>query len=217
MNKIFAIISVILVLNAANLPAETAFEAGERLFYENKPLDARPQLESALLKDSGNEIIYYHLGIIYHQLNDPQNAIETLRRGLALAKNLKDKFYFEMADIYFIQGDNILSEKNYSLVIAENSLFADAYLNRANTRVRLVKYKDAIEDYKTYLRLKPDAPQRVEIEKLIKLLEESIDEQKDLLDSVLNSINNASTNTQTQSAGTEDFQKTGDKPLDIIE
>jgi tetratricopeptide (TPR) repeat protein len=217
MKKIFAIISVILVLNAANLTAETAFEAGERLFYYNKLLEAKPQLESALLKDSGNEIIYYHLGIIYHQLNDPQNAIEILRRGLAVAKTMKDKFYFEMADIYFRQGDNILAEKNYSLAIAENSLFADAYLNRANVRYRLVRYKDVIEDYRTYLRLKPDTWQREQIEKIIKLLEESIDEQKDLLDSVLNSINNASTNTQTQSAGTEDFQKTGDKPLDIIE
>jgi tetratricopeptide (TPR) repeat protein len=216
MKRSAALTTIILCL-CAGLPAETAFDTGEKLFYQNKPLEAKPQLEAALVKDSGNEIIYYHLGIIYHQLNDPINAIEILRRGLAVAKTMKDKIYFEIGDIYFYQGDNTLADKNYSLVLAENSLYADAYLNRANTRVRLVKYKDAIEDYRTYLRLQPDTPQREQIEKLIKLLEESISEQKDILDSVLNSINNASSNTHTQSAGTEDFQKTGDKPLDIIE
>ena len=90
-------------------------------------------------------------------------------------------------------------------------------LNRANTRVHLVKYPEAITDYETYLRLKPDTWQREEIEKLIALLRQSIDEQKDLLESVLNSIKNASVNTQTESAGTEDFQDTGGTDLDIIE
>ncbi len=197
--------------------AETSFETGEKLFNQNKPREAKPVLETALLRDSSNEKIYLYLGIIYEQLNDPADAIEILRRGLLVAKDIKDKLYFDIGNNYFKQGDNTLADKNYTLAIAENSVFADAYLNRANVRVRMIKYPEAIDDYKTYLRIKPNAPQREEIEKLIRLLQQSIDEQKDLLNSVLNSIKNASVDTQTESAGTEQFQKTDNTGLDIIE
>jgi tetratricopeptide (TPR) repeat protein len=202
---------------AAVLGAETAFETGEKLFMQNKPREAKPALETALLRDSNNEKIYYYLGLIYEQLNDPAKSIDILRRGLLVATDLKDQFYFNIGINYFNQGDNILADKNYSLAIAENSVFASAYLNRANVRVRMIKYQDAIDDYKTYLRIDPNSPQREEIEKLIRLLQQSIDEQKDLLNSVLNSIKNASVDTQTESAGTEQFQKTNNTGLDIIE
>jgi tetratricopeptide (TPR) repeat protein len=217
MKKTLIVLSIIFCLANIALQAETAFESGEKLFMQNKPHEAKAQLETALVRDSNNEKIYYYLGLIYFQLNDPGKAIDILRRGLLVAKTLKDTMYYNIGNIYDKQGDNTLAEKNYSLAISENSLYAEAYLNRAGTRVRLVKYPEAIEDLETYLRLKPDTWQREQIEKLIAALRESIDEQKDLLDSVLNSIKNASVDTQTESAGTEDFQDTGGTDLDIIE
>jgi tetratricopeptide (TPR) repeat protein len=217
MRKKIIILSIICCLYAAASWAETAFETGEKLFNQNRPREAKPILETALLRDSSNEKIYLYLGNIYEQLNDPADAIDIMRRGLLVARDLKDKLYFNIGNNYFKQGDNTLADKNYTLALAENSVFADAYLNRANVRVRMIKYPEAIDDYKTYLRIKPDAPQREEIEKLIRLLQQSIDEQKDLLNSVLNSIKNASVDTQTESAGTEQFQKTDNTGLDIIE
>ncbi|MBN1797258.1 MAG: tetratricopeptide repeat protein [Spirochaetales bacterium] len=217
MKKAIIFLSVLFCIAAAALGAESAFETGEKLFMQNKPLEAKTQLETALVRDSSNETIYLYLGLIHQQLNDPIGAIDILRRGLLVAKNIKDKLYFVIGNNYYNQGDNTLAEKNYTLALAENSLLAAAYLNRGQALVRLVKYPEAIEDYETYLRLKPDTWQREAIEKLIALLRQSIDEQKDLLDSVLNSIKNASVNTQTESAGTEDFQDTGGTDLDIIE
>jgi tetratricopeptide (TPR) repeat protein len=217
MKKKLILISIIFCLTGSLLQAETAFESGEKLFMQNKPHEAKVQLETALVRDSGNEKIYLYLGIIYEQLQDSISAIDILRKGLLVAKNIKDLLYFNIGNNYFKQGDNTLADKNYTLAIAENSLLAAAYLNRANARIRLVKYPEAIEDYETYLRLEPDTWQREQIEKLIALLRQSIDDQKDLLDSVLNSIKNASVDTQTESAGTEDFQDTGGTDLDIIE
>ncbi len=217
MKKIIIMISITICALCVTLYAETAFEAGEKLFMQNKPREAKSKLETALVKDNSNEKIYLYLGIIYEQLNDPVGAINILRRGLLITKNIKDMFYFNIGNNYFQQGDNTLADKNYTLAIAENSVYAPAYLNRANARVRLIKYPEAIEDYETYLRLEPDTWQREDIERLIALLRQSIDEHKNLLDSVLNSIKNASVNTQTESAGTEDFQDTGGTDLDIIE
>jgi tetratricopeptide (TPR) repeat protein len=217
MNRKLVLFGIVFCFSTLLVWGQTAFETGEKLWMQNKPQEAKSNLETALLRDSNNEKIYYYLGLIYDQLNEPAKAIEIMRKGLLVAKDLKDVLYFNIANDYFRQKDNILADKNYTLALAENSVFAAAYLNRANVRVRLVKYPDAIEDYKTYLRIRPDAPQREEIEKLIKLLQQSLDEQKDLLNNVLNSIKNASVDTQTESAGTENFQETGHTELDIIE
>jgi len=196
---------------------ETAFEQGEQLFLYNKPQEAKIKLEEALLKDSSNEKIYLYLGIVYEQLSEYNKAIYIMRNGLLVATTIKDLLYFNIGNNYFIQSDNILAEKNYTFAIAENSAFADAYLNRANTHVNLKHYQVAIDDYKIYLRLKPAAPQRREIEKLIALLQESISEDEDLLNNVLNNLNNASLDTETISEGAEKFQDPEDVDIDIEE
>jgi len=196
---------------------ETAFEQGEQLLLYNKPQEAKIKLEEALRKDSSNEKIYLYLGIVYEQLSEYNKAIDIMRNGLLVATTIKDLLYFNIGNNYFIQSDNILAEKNYTFAIAENSALAGAYLNRANTHVNLKHYQEAIVDYKIYLRLKPAAPQRREIEKLIALLQESISEDEDLLNNVLNNLNNASLDTETISAGAEDFQDPEDVDIDIEE
>jgi len=202
----------------AQTPAPaTPFELGEKFFVENKPDEARVQFEAALVRDSRNEKIYYYLGMIYQQLGNNPKAIEVMRNGLLVAKSMANDLYYNIGNNYFFLKDYTLAEKNYSLAIGEDSLFSMAYLNRANSRMRLIQYKTAVEDYKTYLRLEPKTPQRPQIEALIAMLEQDMNAQADLLQNVLNSIQNASSGTKTESAGTADYKDTGTENIDILD
>jgi len=197
--------------------SQAALEEGEKLFVWDKPEEARPKLEEALLRDSQNERIYYYLSIVYQQLKNPVKAIEVLQRGLPLAQRMKDVMLYQIALNYQLLGDNNLAEKYYSLALETNGVLADAYLNRANSRMKLLRYKEAIEDYRSYLRLKPEARQRKEIEKLIALLEQDFANQEKLLQSILDSLKNASTDTKTNSAGIDEFRDTSNDEVDIMD
>ncbi|RPJ08792.1 MAG: hypothetical protein EHM28_03310 [Spirochaetaceae bacterium] len=215
---ILAFLIMIFALSALHAQATpTAFDLGEKYWVENKPEEAKIQFEAALVRDNRNEKIYYYLGIIYEQLANNQKAIETLRNGLLVARSMTHLFYYHIGNNYFTLNDFTLAEKNFTLAIGEDSLFPGAYLNRANSRMKLIQYKPAVEDYKTYLRLDPDSPQRPQIEALIALLEGDIAAQQDLLNNVLNSIKNASSDTKTESAGTPEYKDTGTETIDILD
>ncbi|GAH59279.1 unnamed protein product, partial [marine sediment metagenome] len=100
-----------------------------------------------------------------------------------------------------------------------------AYLNRANSRLKLEKMEGALADYIFYLRIAPNSPQREEIEKLIALLkgfltteesreQDEIQRQKDLLNQVLASLQNASEDTRNLSADSEQIEEEYDE-IDI--
>ncbi|HEQ71936.1 MAG TPA: tetratricopeptide repeat protein [Spirochaetia bacterium] len=197
--------------------SETAFEAGLRLLKEDKPQEARAMLENALVGETHNEKVYYYLGIVYQQLAQPEKAIDVLQKGLLVAQDLKPVLLYQIGVNYEAKKDFTLAEKFYTMAIAENGLLARAYLNRANTRMELIHYKDAVEDYRTYLRLRPDAPQRPEIERLLALLEQDFAQQENLLRNVLNSLKNASLDAETTSAGIEEFKDTGTTDVDILD
>jgi tetratricopeptide (TPR) repeat protein len=196
---------------------QTPFQLGEKYWVENKPEEAKVQFEAALIRDNRNEKVYYYLGMIYEQLKNNQKAIEILRNGLLISRSMTHLFYYMIGNNYFLLNDFTLAEKNFTQAIGEDSLFALAYLNRANARMKLIQYKTAVDDYKTYLRLEPATPQRPQIERLIALLEGDLAAQADLLDSVLNSIKNASSDTKTEGAGTPEYKDTGTDTIDILD
>jgi Lon protease-like protein len=92
--------------------------------------------------------------------------------------------------------------------------------------MRLQNYDGAVSDYTVYLSLKPNAPQRAEIEKVVDLLKQARAEtkrrarlaaqrkkeeaarQQALLNSVLQSLDNASNNTKNLQAGSASIQDT---------
>jgi tetratricopeptide (TPR) repeat protein len=203
----------------------TALQEGEKLFLENKPQAALPLLEQALYENPDNERLYLYLGVIYEQLNNPDKSIQVLRRGLNVASSLKDLMYFNLGNNLFRQNEYTLAEQMYSNALEVNSTFEDAYLNRANARLKLASYASARDDYIEYLRLAPNNPQREPIERLIALLgglldeqerlkQEELAKQKALLNEVLNSLKNASEDTRNLSAGSENIQEQYDE-IDI--
>jgi tetratricopeptide (TPR) repeat protein len=203
----------------------TALQEGEKLFLENKPQAALPLLEQALYENPDNERLYLYLGVVYEQLNNPDKSIQVLRRGLNVASSLKDLMYFNLGNNLFRQNEHTLAEQMYTNALEVNRTFEDAYLNRANARLKLASYAAARDDYIEYLRLAPNNPQREPIERLIALLgglldeqerlkQEELAKQKALLNEVLNSLKNASEDTRNLSAGSENIQEQYDE-IDI--
>jgi tetratricopeptide (TPR) repeat protein len=192
------------LLAAASLPAASAlFDKGSALFVQNKPAEARPLLEEALADDPSNETIYLYLGVVYQQLGDPDRAITVLKRGLNIATLHKDLFLYNIGNNFFARGEFTFAEESYTAAVTANRTMPDGYLNRANSRMKLERWQDALADYQLFLQLAPQDPQRPQVEEVVRLLQEHLakqvalaqaeaDRQKALLADVLNSLTNAS-------------------------
>jgi tetratricopeptide (TPR) repeat protein len=212
----------ILMTVAALLLQLGALQEGEKLFLENRPKEALPLLEQALNENPDSERLYLYLGIVYEQLQNPDKSIQVMRRGLNVARGVKDLLYFNIGNNLFRQKEYTLAEQMYGNALEANRELEDAVLNRANARMQLQSYPGARADYIEYLRLAPATPQREAIEKIIALLGGMLDEaerlkqeelarQKALLNEVLNSLQNASEDTRNLSAGSEDIQEQYDE------
>jgi tetratricopeptide (TPR) repeat protein len=221
---------LMLIAAAAAFAASTFFDKGEELFVQNKPQDARPLLESALADDPANEKTYLYLGIIYQQLGDTRKAVDILQKGLDVASSWKDLFYYNIGNDLFAGKDYAGAADMYSKAIAVNKDLSDAYLNRANARMKVEAWDGAVADYTLYLQLQPQTPQRQNIEKIIALLRKAQDDQaraaqadadrkkaeaekqKALMDQILSSLSNAGSDTQNLSVETIKGQN---DPVDV--
>lgn len=203
-NRVAAVLAAAFLLAAGSLPAASAlFEKASRLYADNKPAEARPLLEEALIEDPANETIYLYLGIVYQQLGDPDKAITVLKRGLNIATEHKDLFNYNLGNNFFVRGEFTFAEESYTAAVAANRTMGLGYLNRANSRMKLEKWDGALADYELFLQLAPQDPQRPQVEQVVRLLREHLaqqaalaqaeaDRQKALLADVLNSLTNAS-------------------------
>jgi len=210
------VLSALLLLVAAlGLGASTLLEEGEALYLQNKPREAGIVLEQALREDPSNERVYLYLGVVYEQLSNPQRSIEIMRRGLDVARELKPALYFNIGNNHYKQGDYILASEMYTNALFLDPAMSGAFLNRANSRLKMDQYESALADYLVYLRLAPISPQRSEVEQIIQIIkdllgaeererQEQLAKQKALMDDVLNSLKNASADAKNVSAGSED-------------
>jgi tetratricopeptide (TPR) repeat protein len=209
---------IVPALLAVLLLTSSSLNQGEQLFLADKPQQALPLLEKALLENPQEEKAYLYLGITYEQLNDTQKAIQVFKRGLNVARQLKHLFYFDLGNEYFRLEEYTLAEQMYSNAIEAQAGLADAYLNRANARLELQSYQAARQDYIDYLKLEPESWQRASIEKLIALLGQLLEDQererlaelerqKALMNEVLDTLKNASEDTRNLSAGSEKIQE----------
>jgi len=213
MRKHFALALVLLLASAYAFAASPFFDKGEQLFVQNKPREAQPLLESALGEDPANEKAYLYLGIIYQQLGDAQKAIETLKKGIAVATTFRDLFFYNMGNDYYARKEYAQAEESYTSAISANKDLAEAWINRANDRMQLQNLGGAIADYTVFLQLKPQDARRPDIEKLMALVRQAQDDQEKarlaekarqqaLMDEALKSLNNAGDATKNLSVDT---------------
>jgi tetratricopeptide (TPR) repeat protein len=209
---------------SASAPGQDAFSAGEDLFVRNRPADAISYLESAIKADPAKEKAYLYLGVAYLQVGKPDEAISVLKRGAAKAQAYAYLFSYDLGNCYFSQGKNAFAEDMYGQALTDRPDYAPAFLNRANTRMNLKRYADAVADYAAYLKLAPDSPQRESIERVMALINGSLAEadralaeqarlkaeeearRARLLSDVTDSLKQAAEETMSLSAGAEGSQ-----------
>ena len=162
----------LLVLGLPVLQAESSFARGEELFLQNRPQEALRYLEAAVSEDPAHVQASLFLGITYLQLNRLDDAIAAYRRILPRGGIETARIAFNLGNVYFLQGDNLLARQYFTHAIEANPMFASAYLNRANSFVRTGDLADAIRDYRLYLSLSPNSPQREQILRLISFIQE---------------------------------------------
>jgi len=226
--RIIAIASLT-VLMPAGLVAAGSFEEGERLFREDKPAEAAPILEKAILETGADERAWLYLSLSYQQLGRLDEAAAVLRKGLAQSVRFKSLYYFDLGNIFVLQGKNSFAADMFSQAIGVDGTLAPAFLNRANAYLAVKNYSGAKDDYARYLELEPGSAQRSSIEELIKHLDAGIAEvaraaaaaeaekeaeeaaRKQLLDQMSASLKAAADETTSISAGAGKVQGYGDE------
>ena len=111
----------------------------------------------------------------------------------------------------------------FTQAIRYNGSNTASYLNRANTRLKMMNKSEAVSDYRLFLNLEPENYQRESIEKLISLLEGEIsadrikkeedaarkaaeeERRKALLEDILNSLEEVGSETKNVSAESEEI------------
>ncbi len=200
---------------------ETLFEKGEALFMNNQLQEASALFEGALEKDPGNSKILLYLGFSYAGLKNYDKSVEMFKRGARTVTAGKDRFYYNAGNIYYLTGKYTLAEDMFTQAIQYNGSNTASYLNRANSRLKLMHKSEAVSDYRLFLNLEPGNSQRESIEKIIALLEGEITDEKTrkeeeearkiaeeerrkaLLEDILNSLEDVGSETKNISAESE--------------
>jgi len=162
---------------------QSNFLKGEELMMQNKPAESLDFLIRAMSEDPSNTIIFLYLGIVYEQLERGDEAIAVYRRALPGAGSLAANVATNLGNVYFMRGNHAMAEDYYSQAIGYNSVFSNAYLARANTRISAGNLQNALADYEFYLTLEPRSSQRGRIESMVNLIrsEYAVEEMKRLI------------------------------------
>ncbi len=231
----FVVLVLFFILSVSSVfSEESLFKKGEDYFINNQPEEAVSVLEAAIAGENVDFKAYLYLGVAYEQLGFYDKAIEALQRGMDKKGADRGMFLVNIGNNYVRKKESTEAVAYYSKALAIDGSNTTALRNRANEYLRLEEYDKALDDYKLYLSLEPDAYQKDRIEKVIALLGNKIDEiakqkleeerkrlaeekkQQELLDRVLNSLNNASEDTTNLSAGSEDVEQYSDN-FDIVD
>jgi tetratricopeptide (TPR) repeat protein len=223
MNKRFFSLVLFLVLGTF-LFAQSSFSKGEELFLQNKPKEALPFLEQAVAEDPAYVQAALYLGIAYQQIDKFDEAIAVYRKILPRSGSQSALIAYNLANVYFSRGNATFAEQYYTQAINANPMYASAYLNRANSRIKSGLLQESISDYRQYLSLEPNSPKRSQIESLIAFIQDeaAAEEQRRiaaeaaakaeaerrqrLLDQVSASLQAAADDAQGLSSGAESVQ-----------
>lgn len=155
------------------------FAEGERLFKENKPSEAIPMLFQASQLSGTDPRVFTYLGLCYQQTGKFADAISTFMKGTSAPGTDRKVLFFDAGNVYYAQKLFSEADAMYTRSIGLDTAYAPAYLNRANSRVESARFKDAVEDYRTYLVLDPATWQSDSIRQLIELLSQEVMKQED--------------------------------------
>jgi tetratricopeptide (TPR) repeat protein len=189
------------------------YKDASELYMNNQLKEALPLFEQVLVEEPRNELAYLYLSNCYESMNEFQKSIDLLERGLRIGRDYKYFMYYNMGNDYYIMGKYKLSMEMFSQSLTYKADFDKACLNRAQAYLQLAEYKSALGDYRHYLELDPNSPQKKEVEEIIRLLSQTLsDEERAIADKearekqlkdLLKSLEDAKDNSKNLSAGAE--------------
>jgi tetratricopeptide (TPR) repeat protein len=224
MNKQVNFLIIFLIVGSF-LFAQNSFTKGEELFLQNKPSEAVSFLEQAVAEDPAHVQAALYLGIAYQQLDKFDEAIAAYRKILPRAGNQSALIAFNLGNVYFSRGNAAFAEQYYTQAISADPVFASAYLNRANSRIKSGQLTEGLSDYEYYLSLEPNSPKKGLINSLVAFIENEaiLEEQRKiaaeaeakaqaerrqrLLEEVSASLQAAADDAQGLSSGAESVQE----------
>lgn len=144
---------------------------GEKQLSLNNPAKALTYLEAALAQGAPDERLLMNLGLAYQRTGNGADARKTFRQGADLAGPARKTFLLNLGIAAFLAKDWSAAEEAYTAALAVDSVFGEALLNRANTRLSQENWAGAAEDYRAYQAAVPSNPQKEKIDQVIALLD----------------------------------------------
>jgi tetratricopeptide (TPR) repeat protein len=166
MKKSFSMV-LLCVLTAVWGFGQDSFARGEELFMRNKPQEASVYLLNAINETPGNVKAFLYLGIAYEQTGRIDEATAVYREVLYRAGDLTANVANNLGNLYFKKGNFADAERAYTQSLEADRSYAQAWLGRANTRLKQGSLQNAVSDYEQYLRAEPRSSQRASVERLI--------------------------------------------------
>ena len=142
----------------------------------NRAEEAVPLFESFLGETDDFPQVFVYLSVAYYQIGEFQKAIDIAEEGLKKEEPKENEkvLLFNAGNAAYALGNYVKADYYYDASLKSDENYAPATLNRANTQLRRDQLPEARANYVRYLELKPETPQRPEIEKMIRLLDEEI-------------------------------------------
>lgn len=174
-----ALFFAVFLANAVSMSAQDSSSGksasqGTKLFEQGKVAEAIAPLEAAVNAGSASPAEYNYLGLSYYQTGNYAKSVEAFKKGLAAAGTNKKLLYFNMGNSYFSMGEFQSALDSFSMATVADPGYAEPFLNKANTEIKLDRLSDAAADYKRYLVLRPESVQRPQIERILSLIDAEI-------------------------------------------
>lgn len=150
------------------------FVKGEELFVLNKPEEAIVYFEKSLQSENVDPKVYIYLGVCYYQIEQYDKSLAVCVQGLAKEDTDHKILAYNAGNSCYAMGNYMRADASYAIAIREDETYSPAVLNRANAQLKLDHLSDARDNYRKYLDMEPETPQREKIEIILRLLDEEI-------------------------------------------
>ena len=95
-----------------------AFSEGEKFFKENKPEQAIPFFEQALLMENVSPNVYNFLGLSYYQIGKYQQSLDVFLNGTTKDGTNKRILYYNAGNTAFAMGNYSIADQYFSIAFA---------------------------------------------------------------------------------------------------
>jgi tetratricopeptide (TPR) repeat protein len=171
MIKICAIILCVISQTGDKAPqTESAFEKGQKYFYQKKFEMAEVMFLEALKTNPENALTYSYLGDLVLAKKRYDDALAYYLKALELVPDNAEN-NFRLAQTYYYKGDAEKAIEYFNKTYALDNSMKFALYHTGLTYLMLKRDKEnAVKYWEEYIALAQDDPQRPNIERVIELL-----------------------------------------------